>query len=154
MADFSFMGKICFFCGCNKVIKKGLKLGRQRWLCKSCGRLFSSSSRASTAQINDLYSQGNMTVRQIADIFKVNERTVYRHLAKHKPNKEKTRRPGKIIAMMDASYWGWNFGVVAIKDHVSREVVWSKFIDSKERIDDYVEGIKALENEEMKSFAL
>lgn len=141
------MGKICFFCGCNKVIKKGIKQGKQRWLCKSCGCLFSSTSRASTAQIVDLYSQGNLTVRQVADIFKIDERTVYRHLAKYKPGKEKARQPSKIIAMMDATYWGWNFGVVAIKDHVSGEVVWNKFINRKERIDDYIEGIKALENE-------
>ncbi|OWV05276.1 MULTISPECIES: hypothetical protein [unclassified Fibrobacter] len=49
--------------------------------------------------------------------------------------------------MMDATYWGWNFGVVAIKDHISGDVVWSKFINRKERIDDYLEGIMILEKE-------
>lgn len=49
--------------------------------------------------------------------------------------------------MMDASYWGWNFGVVVIKDHISGEVLWHKFINRKERIDDYVEGINVLEKD-------
>lgn len=60
---------------------------------------------------------------------------------------QKTRLPDKIIAMMDATYWGWNFGVVAIKDHISGDVVWSKFINRKERIEDYAEGVRALEKE-------
>ncbi len=81
-ADFSFMGKICFFCGSNRVIKKGLKNGKQRWFCKACERLFSSSSRISTDQVIGLCSQGNFTVRQIAVNLNVDERTVYRHLAK------------------------------------------------------------------------
>ena len=46
-----------------------------------------------------------------------------------------------------ASYWGRNFGVVAIKDHVSGVVLWHKFIGRKERISDYVEGIRALEQQ-------
>lgn len=53
--------------------------------------------------------------------------------------------PGKIIALMDATYWGWNFGVVAIKDAVEGLVVWSKFIHRKERVEDYVEGVEWLE---------
>lgn len=47
---------------------------------------------------------------------------------------------------MDATYWGWNFGAVAIKDHLSGRVVWFKFIERKEKIEDYVEGVQWLEN--------
>lgn len=47
---------------------------------------------------------------------------------------------------MDATYRGWNFGAVAIKDHLSGRVVWFKFIDRKEKIEDYVEGVQWLEN--------
>ena len=42
---------------------------------------------------------------------------------------------------MDTTYWGRKFGVVTIKDHLSGHVLWRKFIDRKERIEDYVEGI-------------
>lgn len=147
IADFSFMGKICFFCGSNKIIKKGLKNGKQRWFCKACERLFSSSSRIRTDQVLGLYSQGNFTVRQIAVKLNVDERTVYRHLAKYHSGPKTTRSSGKIIAMMDATYWGRTFGVVAIKDHISGVVLWSKFLNRKERIDDYLEGLRAVEKE-------
>lgn len=53
--------------------------------------------------------------------------------------------PDKIIALMDATYWGWNFGVIAIKDSIKGHVVWSKFINRKERVEDYVEGVEWLE---------
>ncbi len=46
---------------------------------------------------------------------------------------------------MDATYWGRNFGVVAIKDSVKGNIVWSKFISRKERVGDYVEGVEWLE---------
>ena len=137
------MGKICFFCGSNKVIKKGLKQGKQRWLCKTCGHIFTPSSRIKDSQVIELYSQGNLTVRQIATQLKVNERTIYRHLAKCDKATAQNNAPGPVIAMMDTSYWGWNFGVVVIKDHISGEVLWHKFINRKERVDDYVEGVRA-----------
>ncbi len=70
------------FCGSNNVIKKGLKKGRQRWLCKNCGRVFAPSSRVKSSSIEELYSQGNLTVKQIASALNVSERTVFKHLAK------------------------------------------------------------------------
>ena len=35
---------------------------------------------------------------------------------------------------------------MAIKDAVKGRIVWSKFINRKERIEDYVEGVEWLEN--------
>ena len=46
---------------------------------------------------------------------------------------------------MDATYWGRMFGVVIMKDHISGRVLWYKFIDKKETIADYKEGISYLE---------
>ena len=46
---------------------------------------------------------------------------------------------------MDATYWGRRFGVVIMKDHISGRVLWYKFIDKKETIADYREGISYLE---------
>lgn len=141
------MGKKCFFCGSNSVIKKGLKQGKQRWRCKRCGRVFAPNTRVKSSAIENLYSQGNLTVRQIASALNISERTVFRHLAKIEFHVEQRLPPGKIIAMMDTTYWGRDFGVVAIKDHISGRVLWSKFICRKERVDDYVEGVSVLEGE-------
>ena len=46
---------------------------------------------------------------------------------------------------MDATYWGRRFGVVIMKDHISGRVLWYKFIDKKETIADYREGISYFE---------
>ena len=46
---------------------------------------------------------------------------------------------------MDDTYWGRRFGVVIMKDHISGRVLWYKFIDKKETIADYREGISYLE---------
>lgn len=80
------MGKICFFCGRNDVIKKGLKNGKQRWFCKACGKFFSSRKRADKKGMVELYTQGNYTVRQLASLFGFSERTVYRSLQRYSNN--------------------------------------------------------------------
>jgi hypothetical protein len=46
---------------------------------------------------------------------------------------------------MDATYWGWRFGVVVIKDSRTGKVLWRKFIRKKEILADYMEGIVWLE---------
>ena len=74
------MGKICYFCGKNDVIKKGLKNGKQRWHCKACGRYFLFRMRSKKDRIIELYIQGNYTARQLASLLEVSERTVFRAL--------------------------------------------------------------------------
>lgn len=114
---------------------------------KRAASFFSSRKRADKKRTTELYIQWNYTVRQLASMFGFSKRTVYRSLQGY-PNNSSARPVQKdIIAMMDASYWGWNFGVVAIKDHVSGVVLCHKFIGRKERISDYAEGVWALERQ-------
>ena len=47
---------------------------------------------------------------------------------------------------MDTTYWGRNFGVVIMKDSLSGDVLWFKFINRHERLEDYKEGISYLES--------
>ena len=47
---------------------------------------------------------------------------------------------------MDAIYWGRNFGVVIMKDSLSGDVLWFKFINRHECLEDYKEGISYLES--------
>ena len=46
---------------------------------------------------------------------------------------------------MDATYWGWHFGVVVFKDARTGKILWRKFIRHKETLQDYREGIDWLE---------
>ena len=43
---------------------------------------------------------------------------------------------------MDATYWGRNFGVLLIVDAYRKRLLWRKFLDKKETIADYLEGIE------------
>ena len=45
---------------------------------------------------------------------------------------------------MDATYWGRNFGVLLIVDAYRKRLLWRKFLDKKETISDYLEGIEWL----------
>lgn len=48
------------------------------------------------------------------------------------------------VVLMDTTYWGRNFGVVILMDASTSHVLWFKFIDRKERLDDYREGLAYL----------
>ena len=42
---------------------------------------------------------------------------------------------------MDATYWGWNFGVITFKDSRTKKIIWHKYIRKKETLADYQEGV-------------
>jgi len=84
--------------------------------------------------------------RDIAEFLDISRSTVCRVLRKlKKPAGNEV--PKSVVALMDASYWGDNFGVVVAKDNLTGRVLWHKFIDRKERVEDYVEGVRWLEEE-------
>lgn len=137
------MGKICFFCGSNNTIKKGFVHGHQRWRCNACNRLFSRPKYDRKELIHELYASGRFSANDIARQLGVSRSTVTRATRSFKAEPIQ-KEPAKIVAMLDASYWGWDFGVVAIKDSISGRFLWSKFITRKERVEDYVEGVQHL----------
>lgn len=50
-----------------------------------------------------------------------------------------------VVVLMDATYWGRNFVVVAFKDSRTKKILWRKFITKKETLADYKEGVDWLE---------
>lgn len=111
------MDKICFFCGSNSVTKKCFSLGHQRWFCKACGRHFSHSRVDFSSEILRLRSSGKLSSQDIANQLGVSRSTVCRKIRSAPIPKIKVS-PDIIIVLTDTTYWGWNFGVVAIKDAV------------------------------------
>ena len=137
--------KICFYCGSHRTIKKGKDNGYQRWFCKDCKRYFMGRLRLKKEDVNSTYSLGNLTVSDLAREFGVSTRTIHRYLSsEYKENLPKLIS-SNVVVLMDATYWGRRFGVVIMKDHISGRVLWYKFIDKKETIADYREGISYLE---------
>ena len=48
----------------------------------------------------------------------------------------------EVVILMDATYWGKSFGVLLIVDAYRKRLLWRKFLDKKETIADYLEGIE------------
>lgn len=93
-----------------------------------------------------LYRIGRYSAKDVADLLNISERTVFRTLAKETISTSfSDGNKRDVVVLMDASYWGRNFGVVILKDNISGVVLWYKFIDHKEKVDDYAEGIEYLE---------
>lgn len=50
----------------------------------------------------------------------------------------------EVVILMDTTYWGRNFGALLIVDAYRKRLLWRKFLDKKETIADYLEGIEWL----------
>ena len=48
----------------------------------------------------------------------------------------------KIILLIDATYWGKDFGVIVFKDAISGKFIWWHFINRKEKLEDYELGFE------------
>lgn len=107
--------------------------------------MFVNSQRVSRAKVEAVYATGKHTTAQLASFLGVSRRTVFRRLESLSSGEFRPTAPkGNVVAMMDASYWGRSFGVVVIKDYRTRKVLWHKFIEKKETLADYCEGMEAI----------
>lgn len=107
--------------------------------------MFTHTSRVKIEAVLDLYKSGRYSAKEISAQLGISERTVFRRLSEAVMEHEYCEMVSHdVVALLDASYWGRNFGVVIIKDNISGRVLWYKFIERKEKVDDYVEGIEWL----------
>lgn len=94
--------------------------------------------------VNKRYSKGNLTIRDLSEEYGVSTRTIYRKLSKTYKEKLPNLPIRPIVVLMDTTYWGRNFGIVIMKDSLAGDVLWYKFIERHERLEDYKEGIAYL----------
>jgi len=123
--------KICFYCGSKHTIKKGRQNGIQRWYCKSCSRYFIGGHRLTSKDVNEAFAKGNLTVSDLSDKFGVSSRTIHQYLSSTYKEALPAVIPCKVLVLMDATYWGRNFGVI--------------IMSKRETIEDYLQGIHYLE---------
>ena len=62
---------------------------------------------------------------------------MYRKLTKSYKEELPNHLVHPVVVLMDATYWGRNFGVVIMKDSLSGDVLWFKFIHRHEGHEDY-----------------
>ena len=90
---------------------------------------------------------GKQTILQLSIKYKISLSTVRRKLDTVKSIRIISSKKD-VILLVDATYWGRRFGVLAFKDAISKRIIWRKFLTKKETISDYQEGLDwLLENE-------
>ncbi len=95
------------------------------------------------------YVFGKQTIEQLSEKHRVSKSTISRNL-RLKRSTRIISSTKNVIVLMDSTYWGWNFGVVVMKDARTKKILWRKFIKKKETLSDYQEGIDWLENHQFK----
>lgn len=90
------------------------------------------------------YVKGKQTLSEIAERHGISVSTVQRRIRQVRPTCIISKYK-EVVVLMDATYWGKNFGVLLIVDAYRKRLLWHKFLDKKEAIADYLEGIAWLE---------
>ena len=113
-------------------------------MCKSCCRQFSDRKVIDSHRLWSDYVHGKQTLKQLSERYGISHDTITRRLNTIRPPRLVSSSK-QVVVLMDATYWGWRFGVVVFKDIRIGKVLWRKFIRTKETLADYQEGVNWLE---------
>ena len=92
------------------------------------------------------YMIGKQTLAQLSDAYHLSQRQIRRRLDKVKHKTISQCVPCEVVVQMDASYWSETDGVLVMKDAYKSGVLWYKFLNKKETVADYKEGIDCLKS--------
>ena len=87
--------------------------------------------------------RGKQTVKALSKQYQLSESSIKRRLSKVRETYICDVPPQAVVLLMDATYWGRNWGVVILMDNASSKVLWRKYI-RHERLSDYKEGVDYL----------
>jgi hypothetical protein len=108
--------------------------------CKVCRRQFLDIRRLDKTVLYSEYVFGKQTLKQLATKHQVSSKTIQRKLHQY-TSQRLISRDKSVVVLMDATYWGWRFGVVVFKDFRTKKILWHKYIRKKEMLSDYLEGV-------------
>ena len=118
--------------------------GVQRYRCWACGKQFLGGNRIDAAELWRGYSELKQTYAQLAERYGCSSRTIKRKLDAYTPPKG-ISSPGKVIVLMDTTYWGRKYGVMLFKDELTdRDLLW--YFVKNETNALYANGIAELES--------
>ncbi len=117
--------------------------GRQLYKCHACGRQFLGGNRIDSAELWREYSELKQTYAQLAERYGCSARTIKRKIDAYTPPKG-VASPGKVVVLMDTTYWGRKYGVMLFKDALTdRDLLW--YFVKNETNALYAQGIAELE---------
>lgn len=99
---------------------------------------------ATPKQLYNEYVKGKQTLAEIAKRHHLSVSTIQCRLRQVRPTRIISKYKDVVI-LMEATYWGHNFGVLLIVGAYRKRLLWRKFLNKKETIADYLEGISWLE---------
>jgi hypothetical protein len=109
-------------------------------LCKSCGKQFVFRKTIDNELLYKEYVFGKQTLKQLSNKHKISVSTIQRKFSFIRSIRIISSSKD-VIVLMDATYWGRNFGVLVMKDSRTGKILWRKFIFRKETLSDYREGL-------------
>ena len=115
----------------------------QRYRCWVCRKQFLGGNRIDSAILWREYSELKQTYAQLAERYGCSPRTIKRRLDAYAPPKG-TATPGRVIVVMDTTYWRRLYGVMLFKDALTgRDLLW--YFVKNETNALYAQGIAELE---------
>ena len=126
------------------MIRNGRKNSKQLYKCKECGKQFLGGRRRNKVQVITYYVEGKQTLSQLAQRYRISERTIQRDLAGMRFVR-KIAKVKDVTIQLDTTYWGRNFGLMVIKDALRNKILWHKYVRN-ETISQYMEGISWLKS--------
>ena len=132
------------------MVKNGCTKGRQLYKCKCCGRQFLEGNRRDKSQVITDYIEGKQTLLQLSEKYGVSVRTISRDLEGMR-YASKISKDKSVVIQMDTTYWGRNFGLMAIKDALRKKILWHRYV-THETIADYLDGVKWLKDNGFKIY--
>jgi hypothetical protein len=101
--------------------------GVQRYQCYVCHRQFLDTQRLNAEDIWQLYSSGKQTYSELAAKYGCSTKTIQRKIDSVQVVKNKVFMPMANV-IMDTTYFGRNFGVMAFKDSTSGTMLYLDFV--------------------------
>ena len=116
----------------------------QIYKCKDCGSRFRGGKRRDKSQVITDYIEGKQTLSQLSEKYGVSVRTISRDLECMRYS-SKISKDKSVVIQMDTTYWGRNFGLMAIKDALRKKILWHRYV-THETIADYLDGVRWLKD--------
>lgn len=108
----------------------------------ACNRQFANRSCVSDDELWHLYVHKKQTYNDLASQFNLSARTVQRRINRAIVTFVPPA-PRSVVVIMDTTYFGRSFGVVVLRDAITSDYLWRKYV-STEKLADYAEGLNYL----------
>ena len=86
------------------------------------------------------YTDGKQTLSQLSARYGISVSTIQRRL-REIGTQRVISKDKDVVVLMDASYWGHNFGGLVFKDAHRGKILWRKFLSKHKTRSDYMEGV-------------